>query len=49
MIEKSNNDIEIMFSNSRLTFIHAQYDKSLKIAKQALELDSKSADAYQCR
>lgn len=41
-------NIEQMISDSRLAFIQGRYDESLKLAKQAIELDSKSADAYQC-
>ena len=40
--------IESINSDSRLAFIQGRYEESLKLAKQAIELDSKSADAHQC-
>ena len=41
-------DINIVISDSRLAFIQGKYNESLKLAKQALELDSKNPDAHQC-
>ena len=38
-------DINIVISDSRLAFIQGKYNESLKLAKQALELDSKNPDA----
>ena len=44
----NENNIDIIISDSRLAFIQGRYDESLKLAKQALALDEKSADAHQC-
>lgn len=44
----TNNNIESLVSDSRLAFIQGRYDESLKLAKQALEMDADNADAHQC-
>ncbi|MCD7810976.1 MAG: tetratricopeptide repeat protein [Ruminococcus sp.] len=41
-------DISSVISDSRLVFIQGKYEESLKLAKQALEMDSKNPDAHQC-
>lgn len=41
-------NVESVISDSRLAFIQGKYDESLKLAKQALAMDSKNADAHQC-
>lgn len=45
-----NNNLNLndLIADSRLAFIQGRYDESLKLAKQAIELDEKSADAHQC-
>ena len=45
-----NNDmlIESLIADSRVAFMQGRYDQALRIAKQALSLDSKNADAFQC-
>ena len=40
--------IDEIISDSRLAFIQGRYDESLKLAMQALKMDSQSADANQC-
>ena len=37
-----------LIADSRLAFLQGKYDESLKLAKQALTEDEKSADAHQC-
>ncbi len=44
----NNEKLGTIIADSRLAFIQGRYEESLKLAKQAIELDSKSADAYQC-
>ena len=44
----TNIPIEEMIANSRLAFMHGKYDEALRIAKQALDQDSKNPDAHQC-
>lgn len=41
-------NIDEFVSDARLAFIQGKYDESLKLAKQALAEDEKSADAHQC-
>lgn len=41
-------DIGIAISDSRLAFLQGKYDESLKLARLALEQDSKNSDAHQC-
>lgn len=41
-------NLEELISDSRLAFIQGRYDESLKLAKQAIELDANNADAHQC-
>ncbi|MCD7742148.1 MAG: tetratricopeptide repeat protein [Ruminococcus sp.] len=38
--------VESYISDSRLAFIQGKYEESLKLAKQALEMDSKNPDAH---
>ncbi|MCD7742141.1 MAG: tetratricopeptide repeat protein [Ruminococcus sp.] len=40
--------IASLISDSRLAFIQGKYEESLKLAKKALEMDSKNPDAHQC-
>lgn len=40
--------IDGFVSDARLAFIQGKYDESLKLAKQTLAKDKKSADAHQC-
>lgn len=42
------DNLEEIISNSRLAFIQGKYDESLKLAKQAIEIDTNNADAHQC-
>ena len=41
-------NIEELIGDSRLAFLQGKYDESLKLSKQALTEDEKSADAHQC-
>jgi len=43
-----NDKLEILNSNSRVAFMQGQYKEALNFAKNAMELDSKNADAHQC-
>ena len=40
-----NDKLEILNSNSRVAFMQGQYKEALNFAKNAMELDSKNADA----
>ena len=35
-------------SESKLAFMQGRYEESLRLAKQALDIDRKNADAHQC-
>lgn len=43
-----NTNSDNLVSLSRIAFMQGRYDESLKLAKQALAEDEKSADAHQC-
>jgi tetratricopeptide (TPR) repeat protein len=43
-----DNNLEGLIADSRLAFIQGRYEVSLKLAKQALDQDSKNSDAHQC-
>ena len=40
--------IELIISDSRLAFMQGRYEESLRLAKQALDIDRKNPDAHQC-
>lgn len=40
--------IETNIADSRIAFLSGDYEKALELANQAIALDPKSADAYQC-
>ena len=40
--------IDLIISDSRLAFMQGRYQESLRLAKQALDIDRKNADAHQC-
>ena len=41
-------NIEFLISDSQLAFLNQQNETALELAKQAIALDGKSADAYKC-
>lgn len=43
-----DNNLEGLIADSRLAFIQGRYEVSLKLAKQAIDQDSKNSDAHQC-
>lgn len=43
-----DNNLEGLIADSKLSFIQGKYEESLKLAKQVLAEDEKSADAHQC-
>ncbi|MGO5087695.1 tetratricopeptide repeat protein [Oscillospiraceae bacterium LCP25S3_F9] len=40
--------VKIIISDSRLAFMQGRYEESLRLAKQALDIDRKNPDAHQC-
>lgn len=46
----SNNadSIDSLVADSRLAFLQGRYEESLRLAKQALDIDRKNPDAHQC-
>ena len=40
--------IETNIADSRVAFLNGNYEKALELANQAIALDPKNADAYQC-
>lgn len=45
---EQDNRLTSLIADSRLAFIQGRYEESLKLAKQAIAQDEKSADAHQC-
>lgn len=41
-------DVNLCVSDSRLAFMQGRYEESLRLAKQALDIDRKNPDAHQC-
>ena len=41
-------NIESLIADSQLAFLNQQNETALRLANQAIELDSKSPDAYKC-
>ena len=40
--------VKLIVTDSRLAFMQGKYEESLRLAKQALDIDRKNADAHQC-
>ena len=47
MIE-NNNDLAELISNSQVAFLNGRYQEAFSLARSAIKLDPKCADAYQC-
>ena len=47
MIE-NNNDLAELISNSQVAFLNGRYQEAFSLARAAIKLDPKCADAYQC-
>lgn len=45
---KDNANIAVLIADSRLAFMQGRYEESLRLAKQALDIDRKNPDAHQC-
>ena len=43
-----NETIRILISDSKLAFMQGRYEESLRLARQALDIDRKNPDAHQC-
>ncbi len=41
-------DVNLCVSDARLAFMQGRYEESLRLAKQALDIDRKNPDAHQC-
>ena len=48
MQQRLEDTIKIFISDSRLAFMQGRYEESLRLAKQALDIDRKNPDAHQC-
>ena len=48
MPEVNNEKLAELISNSQVAFINGQYQESMTLAREAIKLDDKCADAYQC-
>ena len=48
MQQRLEDTIKIFISASRLAFMQGRYEESLRLAKQALDIDRKNSDAHQC-
>ena len=40
--------VKLIISDSGLAFMQGRYQESLRLAKQALDIDRKNSDAHQC-
>ena len=40
--------VELIVTDSKLAFMQGRYEESLRLAKQALDIDRKNPDAHQC-
>ncbi len=45
MIHNADN-LDVIISDSRLAFMQGRYEESLRLAKQALDINRKNADAH---
>lgn len=43
-----SDTVKLIVTDSRLAFMQDKYEESLRLAKQALDIDRKNADAHQC-
>lgn len=48
MLDNKQEQLEEFISNSQIAFINGKYHDSFYLAKEAINLDDKCADAYQC-
>ena len=48
MQQRLEDTIKIFITDSRLAFMQGRYEESLRLAKQALDIDRKNPDAHQC-
>ena len=48
MPDNNNEQIAEVISNSQVAFINGKYQEAFSLAKSAIKLDPKCADAYQC-
>lgn len=48
MSENSNEKLAELISNSQVAFINGKMQEAFSLAKSAIKLDPKCADAYQC-
>lgn len=48
MPEINNEQLHELLSNAQIAFFSGQYQKAFSLAKEAIKLDDKCADAYQC-
>ena len=44
----ANNKVEQLLADSRLAFLNQQNDTALRLAKEAIKLEPRNADAYKC-
>lgn len=47
-MENASQAAKLIISDSRLASLQGRYEESLRLAKQALDIDRKNADAHQC-
>lgn len=47
-MENVKQMVELIISDSKLAFMQGRYEESLRLAKQALDIDRKNPDAHQC-
>ena len=40
--------VKLIVTDSHLAFMQGRYEESLRLAKQALDIDRKNSDAHQC-
>lgn len=43
-----NENVDMLIADSRFAFMQGKYKEALSLAKNAIELDNKNADAFQC-
>lgn len=47
-MENASQVAKLIISDFKLAFMQGRYEESLRLAKQALDIDRKNADAHQC-
>lgn len=48
MQQALTDKVKLIVTDSRLAFMQGRYEESLRLAKQALDIDRKNPDAHQC-